>query len=471
MNSLAADQLFADPRVAQAKRLVLDALADHQRTITTVRPPVTECQATYQQTIEQFNQVRGGDLFYRYLGSGIGNGALVELADGSVKYDMVTGIGVHVLGHSHPALVEAALDAAIRNTVMQGNLQQNTESLALSQMLLEAANRNGAVLDHCFLTTSGAMANENGLKLVFQHKHPANRVLAFDRCFMGRTLALAQITDRPGYRTGLPHTLNVDYVPFFDYTQPKRSTDRAVRTLVRHLECHPGRHAAMCFELVQGEGGYYPGDRGFFVALMEVLTDRGVAVFIDEVQTFGRTTELFAFQHYGLDQYVDLVTIGKLSQVCATLYRARYKPKPGLISQTFTGATASILAAQTIVPTLVEGGHFGPNGRNMQIQRRFADRLDAIAARRPGGLSGPYGIGGMIAFTPFDGRPDKVKRFVSALFDAGVIAFVAGTEPLRVRLLVPVGAITDTDIDAVCTIIEQTLVDTAATIEESTPCS
>ena len=78
------------------------------------------------------------------------NEELVELADGSVKYDFISGIGVHHWGHSHPAMVEASLDAALRDTVMEGNLQQNVESVELVRSLLDAANAKGAKLKHCF---------------------------------------------------------------------------------------------------------------------------------------------------------------------------------------------------------------------------------------------------------------------------------------------------------------------------------
>src|SRR6266550_3010920 len=87
-----------------------------------------------------FSESRGGALYYPYLGSGIGNGALVELADGSVKYDMISGIGVHYFGHSHPMLLDAGVDAALRDTVMQGNLQQNVESVALAKTFIDLAN-------------------------------------------------------------------------------------------------------------------------------------------------------------------------------------------------------------------------------------------------------------------------------------------------------------------------------------------
>ena len=128
---LLSDQLKSDPRLAEAKRLILETVADHQKTMQSVRPPRTELKQSYQAMLEKFGSLRNGSLFFPYLASGIGNGPFVELADGSVKLDMITGIGVHGYGHSHPLLVEAAIDTAVSDTVMQGNLQQNTESLSL----------------------------------------------------------------------------------------------------------------------------------------------------------------------------------------------------------------------------------------------------------------------------------------------------------------------------------------------------
>jgi 4-aminobutyrate aminotransferase-like enzyme len=59
----------------------------------------------------------------------------------------------------------------------------------------------------------------------------------------------------------------------------------------------------------------------------------------------------------------------------------------------------------------------------------------------------------MIAFTPYDGSTQRVISFVHRLFDAGVISFIAGTNPTRVRFLVPVGAVSESDIDHVVQII------------------
>ncbi len=389
----------------------------------------------------------------------------MELADGSVKYDFITGIGVHSFGHCNPAIVRTLLDAALTGVVMQGNLQQDALVVPLVQTLLDGSNRKGATLKHCFLSTSGAMANENALKLIFQRNHPASRLLAFESCFMGRTLALARVTDNPAYRQGLPATLDVDYVPFYDSSRPAESTAKSVATLKRHLARHPGDYAGMVFELMQGGGGFYPGEREFFIALMRIVKEAGAAVLIDEVQTFGRMTELFAFQHFGLDAYVDVVTIGKLSQVCATLIREEYRPGPGLISQTFTGSTSSIYASKVIVDTLLSGGYFGPAGKIFQLHAHFKKCLKAIEKRHPAWVSGPFGIGAMIALTVFDGNLETTKKFLHSLFEAGVMGFYAGMDPARVRFLIPVGVVSIEDIDNVSAIVEKTLAEVAATIE------
>lgn len=454
---LAADSLLADPRLEAARRLLLSALTDHQQRLTGVRTSDPERKIAYDEAIKQFGALRGGELYYPYLGSGIGRGALVELADGSVKYDMISGIGVHYFGHGHSAVVAASLDAALSDIVMQGNLQQDREALDLTAMLIEQANISGATLRHCLLTTSGAMANENAMKIAFQKKAPASRLLAFEHCFAGRTLALAQVTDKAAYRVGLPTVLDVDYVPFFDPARPKESTDVALGRVRQHLWRYPKQHAAMVVELVQGEGGYHAGDREFFRPLLRELRSAGIAIFFDEVQTFGRTTRPFAFQHFGLDEFADIVTIGKLSQVCATLFTAEYKPQPGLLSQTFTAATSSLFAGRAIIGQLVKGDYFGPKGRIQQVHDRFVSRLEAIAHKHTGCLAGPWGLGAMIAFTPFDGSADTVKGLLRALFDAGVIAFMAGSNPARIRFLPPIGAIIDADIDVVCEILEKTL--------------
>ena len=455
MATTTAQKLALDPRVAQARDLLLQALGDHTSSLG-VRAPEAQARREFQQRLREFGTLRGAPLYYDYLGSGIGHGPYVELADGSVKLDFIAGIGVHLLGHNHPAVVNAQIDAALRNTTMQGNLQQNVESHELMALLLGAAQRGGAQLEHCILSTSGAMANENALKICFQKHFPAQRLLAFERCFAGRTMTLSQVTDKPGFREGLPPSIAVDYVPFFSPDDPAGS-ELAVAKLREHLARHPKDHAGMVLELVQGEGGFNTAPPEFFRAILTELRQNGIAVIIDEVQTFGRTQEPFVFQLLRLDELVDIVTVGKCTQVCATLYRKEYRPRAGLISQTFTGATSAILAGAAILRELLERGYYGPSGRIETLRQQFEERFRKLQSAHPGRLQGPFGLGSMISFQVDGGSHEGTKEFAHALFELGLIAFTAGTAPARIRFLLPVGALQEEHLELATKIINQAL--------------
>lgn len=451
MNALVADEMLNDPLVRKAKEELLAAIETHRKKITGIRPPLAHLKLSYAEAVKNLGNLRGQDPFYPYIGSGLGNGALVELADGSVKYDFISGIGCH-WGHSHPKLIAASLDASLQDTCMEANLQSNRDASELMELLVKHSG-----MDHCFLTTSGAMANENALKMVFQKRAPSQRILAFERCFMGRTLALAQITDKPTFREGLPLNFQIDYVPFYDEKDPKGSTERALSTLKKHLTRYPDGHACMCFEMIQGEAGGYPGQRDFFLSLMRVLKENNIPIFVDEIQSFGRTDHLFAFQHFGLEEYVDVVSCGKLMQVCATLFKKSLRPKPMLIAQTFLSATSLIRVSKVIIKSILEEGYLGVEGKNMQIRKHFTGHLERLAAHYPDKFQGPFGYGLMIPCTPFKGDREKVIALAKALFEAGLITFLAGSNPTRLRFLVPPGGVTFDDLDHAASILEETL--------------
>ena len=96
------------------------------------------------------------------------------------------------------------------------------------------------------------------------------------------------------------------------------------------------------------------------------MKNEHIPVFIDEVQTFGRTSQLFSAQHFKIIELADVISIGKLSQVCATLYRKQFKPKPGII-KTFTSSTTAIECGYQIIHYLLSNKHFGFSGKNMVL--------------------------------------------------------------------------------------------------------
>ncbi|MGI9470874.1 MAG: aminotransferase class III-fold pyridoxal phosphate-dependent enzyme [Rubripirellula sp.] len=454
---LVADALRADPRVAEARRLIAEAVSEHAGVLDAAKPPVSELASDYSALLGRLGDARGGPPFWPYLSSGLGHGPYVELADGSVKLDFICGIGVHGAGHSHAAMIDGAIDAALEDTVMQGNLQQHPPSVRMSERLIGMARVGGAKLDHCLLSTSGAMANENALKIALHHKAPADRVIAFDNAFAGRSLAMAALTDRPNYRMGLPLALNVDYLPFRDSENPERSQRWAVDELHRLLKRHPGRYAAFWAEPIAGEGGYYPGSNEFFTALCEPLREAGVPIIFDEVQSFSRTSCPFAFQHYGLESFADIVTVGKITQVCATLYGKDFQPKGPILSQTFTGSSSSIATGIRMLDLLDSNDCFGAGGENVKRHEYFASELARLGTKYPTLIRGPYGEGMMVAFTPGDGSGEQAKTLMTTMYDEGLLGFVCGSDPTRIRFLPPPATTTREHIDAAITLLDASL--------------
>ena len=117
--------------------------------------------------------------------------------------DLINGIGIFIMGHSHPGLIEAAIQASLLDPMIQGNLQLNRQWIGLSKKLVEVASRKSN-LKHCWLTTSGSMANENALKMTRQKNTPARKIITMKEAFAGRTTMMAEISDNPAHKVGLP---------------------------------------------------------------------------------------------------------------------------------------------------------------------------------------------------------------------------------------------------------------------------
>lgn len=428
----------------------------HNSRLKEVRGPDPQFADQAAKLMERMGQLRGRPLHYPFVGTGAGNGAYVELEDGSVKIDLINGIGIHLFGHAHPRVLAAAIRGALSDIVMQGNLEPNREYAQVTEKLVALASKKSR-LRHAWLATCGTMANENALKMARQKNSPARMILAFKNAFAGRSTMMAEVTDNPGFKVGLPEYGEVLRLPFYDKKDP-RSSENTLNALKEHVAKHEKNIACFSFEPMLGEGGYQPAPREFFVPLLEFAKSKGIAIWADEVQTFARTGEMFAFETLDFGQYVDLVTIAKTVQLGATLYTEEYNPKPGLIAGTFSGGTVSMTTGMEMLDMLTDEGYLGPNGRIQKIHKRFVDGLNRLNDTTCKGLaSDAGGLGLMIAFTPFDGSPAKTGAFLKKLFANGVIAFSCGKAPaVRARFLVP-ACIRDEDIDAALKIIEKTI--------------
>lgn len=478
-----ANQLHHNAAIDAAVKAIVGEVRAKSALITDARAGKPELKESYDAFMARAAEVRGKPLLYPFIGSGIGNGALVEMADGSVKWDMICGIGVHFFGHSEPDLIEAAVRGSLDDTLKHGNLMSGFDAYGLAETLLAEAKKKSK-LRHAYIATGGAMANENALKVCYQKKvldnmralaaeanakpetllaraTPTMRVLAFKDCFMGRSLTMAQIGDNHAGREGLPNGVHVDYMPFWDPAAAermgpgpsgkKRFIDMAVWHLEQYIHRYPGGHACFIFELCQGEGGFNVGDRDYLKALMDVCRHHKIAIWDDEIQTFGRSpSSMFMYEHFDLGEYVDVFCVGKLTQACVTMWSEEFNPKSGILSGTFTGEGPSFRVGQKIVEKMRDGDLYGRGGKIERHHELFRQHAKALIEKHPewfpacpevggGGDKLIGGLGGMMRFTPFAGKKDKVMKACKTCFEEGVVLFYAGHGPYHVRMLPPMG--------------------------------
>lgn len=424
-----------------------------------IRPPDPDRQALAKALMEELGVVRGRPLFFPYVGTGVGRGAYTELVDGSVKLDLINGIGIHVLGHSHPRIMSASLRGALSDIVMQGNLEPNREYYLLSKKLIDLASRNSR-LKHVWLSTCGTMANENALKACRQKKTPARMIIAMNAAFAGRSTMMAEVTDNPNFKIGLPEYNEVLRVPWFDRKDLK-SSEKSLAILKEHIAKHEKNIACFTFEPMQGEGGYNVAPREFFLPMLEFCREKQIPIWLDEVQTFTRTGNFFAFETLGIGEFVDVCTIAKTAQNGATFFTEEFNPQPGLIAGTFSGSTVALSAGLEILNILDKENYMGPDGKVSLIHKEFIGMLNELNLTSCKGLlNDAGGMGLMIAVTPFDGSKEKVDRLMHTLYKNGLICFNCGRGTYRLRFLLP-AVMTSADIAVARQVIEKSVLENA----------
>ncbi len=407
--------------------------------------------------VQRAGESRGRPLFYPYVGTGNGYGCYVELTDGSVKLDLINGIGVHILGHSHPKLQKASLTAALSDVVVQGNLQPNKEYTLLLEKITEIASRNSK-LKHAWLTTSGSMSGEIALKIARQKTNGARHIIAMDNAFAGRSTMMAEITDNLAFKQGQPDYNEVLRVPFYDSADPE-SSKKSLEIFKSHLEKHKGDISCFTFEPMQGEGGYNVAPREFFVPMLELCKSSGIPVWFDEVQTFCRTGHFFAFETLCLSEYVDICTVAKSLQTAATIYTPELNPKPGLVSGTFAGSSVALASALTVLNELDQNDYMGAEGKINQIHKKFIAMLNRLNTTSCKGLlRDAAGLGLMVAVIPLDGTKPTMIALAKKLFENGLMCFGCGRGPFKLRFLLP-AVLTDEDIERAGTILEKTILE------------
>lgn len=452
-----ANNLGQELRESQPTNALLDNLVEqvltYSRKIQGVRPPQSGSEGKMAEVVQGIGNLRSRPLFYNYIGSGLGNGAYVELEDGSIKLDLINGIGVHLFGHSHPRVIRATLKGAMSDIVQQGNLEPNLEYFQFTQKMAELVGRHSR-MKHVWLATCGTMANENALKIARQKKKGARMIITFRNAFAGRSTAMAEITDNPSFKVGMPEYHEVLRLPFYD---PKGPKDAALTAMKEHVAKHENNVCCFVFEPMLGEGGYRAANKEFFLPLLDFCKAKDIPIWADEIQTFTRTGNFFAYETYGIGEYVDICTIAKTAQNGVTMFTPEFKPDPGLLGGTFSGSSATLSAGYEILKMLDEGGYMGPDGKVMKIHHDFVGMLNELNETScKGQLRDAGGLGLMVAVTPLDGSKDKQIALLKSLYKNGLIAFGCGSNPSRIRFLLP-AVLTPADVGVAKKIIEKSV--------------
>lgn len=459
MEKLIGQSLQDSEKIKSLVKELIAEVQSHSGKIERTKGPDESRVASHQEGVEKFGRFRGRPLYYPYIGTGIGRGPYVELSDGSIKLDLINGIGIHIMGHSHPEVMEAAVWGSLSDIVIQGNLQPNQEYGDMSQRLVELAGRKSR-LKYAWVTTSGSMANENALKACRQKTSPARKIIAFEAAFAGRTTMMAEVTDNPSFKVGLPEYNEVLRLPFFNKKDPA-STEKTVSALKRHIGENPKDICSFMFEPMQGEGGYNVAPREFFIPLFEECRKAGIPIWADEVQTFCRTGEFFAFETLDFGDYIDVCTIAKTLQNGATLYTEEFNPQPGLIAGTFTGCGSELRAGLEILSILESQNYMGAKGKIADIHREFVGMLNRLNETTCKGLlQDAGGLGLMVAVTALDGSKEKQGELLKALYKNGLIGFGCGRGPFRLRFLLPM-VMTVEDIAHAGEILEKSILELA----------
>nr|MBP9674016.1 aminotransferase class III-fold pyridoxal phosphate-dependent enzyme [Bacteriovoracaceae bacterium] len=413
----------SNPKIESEIDQLFSSILIEQQKFDKLKPAESEeKKQLLQDKVAKFSKLRGRPLVYPYLSSGRGHGPFTEIIDGSVKYDLIGGIGINLLGHSHPLLIKACLESATVDTLMAGNLMPYEDSLELLDSVVQSVKNSK--LKHFWFACSGSFAGDMALKMLWQKTAPKYGVIAFKNCFAGRSIGMQDITDNANFREGMPTFLQVRYAPHFDHKDPKNSLSKTLKALDEIWAKEPDTFSTMVMELVQGEGGFVYGDKEFYQGVFEWAKKKNLYIWSDEVQTFGRTGELFAFQTFALEKYVDIVTVGKALQLCGVFYSEELNPKAGLISGTFQAAIPSLKAGKKVLKYLMEGNFFGQEGKIKKLEQTFLSRLNVLATTScKDKITYVGGLGTMISFEVGSSSKQDTDKFLNKLFENGIVAY------------------------------------------------
>lgn len=363
-----------------------------------------------------------------------GKGVKVWDVNSKEYLDFLGGIAVNVLGHCHPAVVQAIIKQA-ETLTHTSNLYYTEPAIQLAKVLVE----NGG-LDKIFFCNSGTEANEAAIKLARKYqwrqgKAEKNQIIALKNSFHGRTLGALAATGKPSIQVGFePLPQGFIHIEANNLTELQQVMNPQV--------------AAMIVEPIQGEGGIQALTTEFLQAARHACDKFDAVLIFDEIQCgVGRTGTLFAYQQSGIKP--DIITLAKgianglpLGAVCATDNIAQGF-QFGDHGSTFGGNLVAAAAALATLQCIVQENLLS---HIRQMSDYFWQQLEILNNDFPQSINAITGQGLMLGIHfNFD-----AKKILNQCHQNGLLANVCGNNVLR---LLPPYIIGKTDIDAAISIL------------------
>lgn len=386
-------------------------------------------------------------------------------ADGARILDF-HGNSVHQLGHGHPAVVAAVVDA-LRSLPFCPRRYTNPWAVRLAERLVEALP-GGLGAWKCLLAPSGSVAVGIALKLA---RYATGRpgVVAFEGSFHGAGLDAASVSGEPLFRDGLgPLLPAVRFLP-----PPSRAACRFGCRDAAHTGCTEAlaellagapEVGALIAEPVRWTTVELPPE-GYWQRVRAICDRFGVLLILDEIPSaLARTGRLFPHELFAI--VPDILVLGKglgggVWPQAAVLARAEFDCVPEKAIGHYTheksppGAAAALATLEVI-----EGEDLC--GRARRLGARSLARLEALRDRHPA-IAAVRGIGLMLGveLRLADGTPATAlaDRVLYASLARG-LSFKIGAG--HVLTLCPPITIGEAELDAAVAILDAALAEAAS---------
>jgi acetylornithine aminotransferase len=361
-----------------------------------------------------------------------GDGAVVVDVDGNSYVDLLGGIAVNVLGHRHPAVIEA-VTAQLNTLGHTSNLYATEPGIALAEALV--AQLGADTHARVFFCNSGTEANEVAFKI--SRLTGRTKLVAAEGAFHGRTMGSLALTGQPAKQAPFaPLPGDVTHIPYGDIEELARVVDSET--------------AAVFLEPIMGEGGVVTPPPDYLVAARAITAKHGALLVLDEVQTgVGRTGTFYAHQRDGITP--DIVTLAKglggglPIGACLAIGDAASLLTPGLHGSTFGGNPVCTAAALAVLKVLVDEDLIT---RADVLGKSLSHRIEAIGHPLVDHVRGQGLLRGVVLTEP------RGKAVELAARDAGFLINAAAPDVIR---LAPPLVVTEAQLDAFVTALPAVL--------------